>query len=364
MTPQRPHLVLIGGGHAHLLLLKNWQESAAKAAIGDVSVTLISTNFTSVYSGMVPGVLSGIYSPEECQVDLAKLARASAAEFVQGEVVGIDTESREVILHDSNRIAYDVLSIDVGARSQPGQSLHELLALERAPLQRPQEVVVIGGGAAGVELALSMATAGHHVSIYERANRLLPSMPSWASHIVLNRARELNLDVHLGVTDAAVEKNKSAIQIMATGPQAAIWLRATKLPLTRDGFIRVDGCLRVLGYSNIFAVGDCAEFVEKIPRSGVYAVREAPVLLENALCVLAQKPENIEPSVQLQLFRPQKRALYLLSLGGSEAMLAWGPFAVAGPKFFRRLLWRLKQRIDRRYVEGLKKSEALTSELF
>ncbi len=95
------------------------------------------------------------------------------------------------------------------------------------------------------------------------------------------------------------------------------------------------------GDDAVFATGDCAELIgQRLDKAGVYAVRQGPVLAENLRRRIRGEP--------LMAYRPQARALAILSTGDGRAVASWGDrFAVEG-----RWVWWWKDWIDRRFVEG------------
>ena len=117
------HLVLIGGGHAHIQVIKSLNKFKRPK---HVKVTLIDMQQSAVYSGMVPGCISGLYEFEEALIKLEPLAKWSGIQFIQGEVTDVDPDARVVILQDGSSLEYDVLSIDIGSRSNGVERLFSL----------------------------------------------------------------------------------------------------------------------------------------------------------------------------------------------------------------------------------------------
>ena len=175
MQPSHPvtrDLILIGGGHAHALVLRKWGMSP----LPGVRVTLITPEPTAPYTGMLPGHVAGHYSRDALDIDLMRLARFAGARVVLKSATGLDLNARQVIVPDRAPVAFDALSINIGIRSTlpdlPGFAEH---AIPAKPLglfadrwarfveavekgEVAARIAVIGCGVAGAELALSM----HH----------------------------------------------------------------------------------------------------------------------------------------------------------------------------------------------------------
>jgi selenide,water dikinase len=366
-TPIAQDLVLLGGGHAHVHVLKSF----GMRPLPGVRLTLISRDVETPYSGMLPGYVAGRYTLEECHIDLCRLARFAGARLIRDEAIGIDRGECRVLSRAHPPIRYDLLSIDIGSTPRPdlvpGAAEHAIAVkpidrfarrwealLERARQMRRLRLAVIGGGAGGVELALAahyrlgqVLASGLEVSLVTREG-LLPSHNARArrrfAHILAERGiavadrspvvrvmpgllicegdREIVFDEALWVTEAG----------------AAPWLSATGLPLDKGGFIAVDASLRAIGDNKIFAAGDVAAMVgHPRDKAGVYAVRQGKPLAANLRGALAG--EKLGPAV------PQRRALALIGTGDGRAVASRGPFTAYGAP-----LWILKDWIDRRWM--------------
>ncbi|MEM9709701.1 MAG: selenide, water dikinase SelD [Pseudomonadota bacterium] len=363
-TPLTRDLVLIGGGHAHALVLRQ----LGMRPVAGLAVTVINPGPTAPYTGMLPGHIAGHYPREALEIDLYRLARFAQGRLLVDRAVAIDRDAKTVDLASGRTIAYDIASLDIGVTSDlpalPGFSEHGVAAKPLGPLAArwrdflaeggADRAAVIGGGVAGVELAFAMAhrlrqtRADARVTLLERATAMSALKPATARRL---RARLEPGGVDL-LEDVAVESIageevllnghapiRSAFTVSAAGARPFPWLAETGLDLS-GGYAAVDQYFRTSDPA-IFAVGDCAHFApDPRPKAGVYAVRAAPVLYQNLVAAVAGGPKRS--------FRPQRDYLKLISLGRKDAIGERSGLAVSGP-----WVWRWKDRIDRAFMEKL-----------
>ncbi len=372
-------LILAGGGHAHLHVLK---ALAARRWPG-VEVLLVTPYLRQIYSGMVPGWMAGHYALEQCVAPLEPLARAAGARVVQDMVTGIDAARRFVQTVASGDISYDVLSLDIGAQVDdsclaatgatllPIRPLEEFVVgwnrqVELARQRGKVRLAVVGGGAAGVELALAARycltreVGGESVQVSLVAGSGL--MPGHGPRIVQRVRQALRehqvveiLGCAAGSSEGLLLDNGATVAvdtvIAATGVRPAAWLAGSGLELASDGFVAVADGQQSVSHPEVFAGGDVASRIDTPhAKSGVYAVRAGPVLtvnLERALAGQAPLP-----------YRPQQRTLYLLATGPREAIMSWNGLSASG-----RWVWRWKDWIDRRFMSQYHDREITMSEL-
>lgn len=375
-VPIVSELLLIGGGHSHALVLRNF----AMRPLPGVRLTLVNPGPTAPYSGMLPGHVAGHYARETLDIDLVQLARAAGARLVVDTVSGLDPTARIARTEAGRVLPYDIASVDVGITARmpdlPGFSEHGLPA---KPLGRfadrwaqvcagrgPLSIAILGGGVAGAELAMAAAhrMAGLerdvHIALIDRGRilgsvtpgarrRLIDGLTRWRIELVEKaHVREVTADaVHL--EDG--RRIASDLTIGAAGAMPHPWLAETGLE-TEGGYLRVDRFLRTSDPA-VYAVGDCAHFsADPRPKAGVYAVRAAPVLAHNLRADLtgsARKP-----------FAPQRDFLKLVTLGDKRAIaersgLALGGWGGAGP-----WIWRWKDRIDQRFMDRFRDLPEMT----
>jgi selenide, water dikinase len=363
------HLVLVGGGHSHLFVL----EAFAGAPMPDVEITLINRTLHAPYSGMLPGLIAGLYTFDECHIHLERLTQRGKIRFIHGSVAQVDLKQKNISLDDGTRLNYDILSINTGSTpplvDTPG-ALGQVLPIkpieqflagwkrlqeQAAANERALRISVVGAGAGGVELTLAMQYALRHLArpphfeIVCDSAEILPTHNAYVRRTFQRILQQRNVTVRPNIHVASVENNRlidehgagsaSDCIIWVTGATAAEWRQ--KCPeLTRDerGFISVNEYLQSMAQPDVFAAGDVATQIDQArPRSGVYAVRQGPPLARNLRHALREEP--------LQPFVPQRRALALISSGDPYAVASWGELGFAG-----RWVWRWKDHIDRKFI--------------
>jgi selenide,water dikinase len=355
--PPAQQLLLAGGGHTHALVLLRWLMHGDRPP---GAITLVNRASTALYSGMLPGLVAGLYPREACSIDLRRLCSAVDVTLVIAEITGLSLENRHLLLADRPPLHWDWLSLDLGSTTRHLGSC----AIGVKPLepflhwldQRPdssQPLRIRGGGAAAVELALALRgrNPGQAVELLLRGDAL---------HLHPPQALPLGerLLHEAGVTIRRRVPDDQPAELACTGSRAPAWLAEAGLPCDADGRVRTRASLQVESEPRVFVVGDCGVLsAAPRPPSGVWAVRAAPTLAANLGRCLARG----EPPERLRAWQPQRRALQLLadlSRGGKPAAIAlWGPLAL-GPS---NLLWAWKQHIDRRFMARFQQAAAMGS---
>ncbi|HEX6736025.1 MAG TPA: FAD-dependent oxidoreductase [Azonexus sp.] len=359
-------LLLAGGGHAHLAVLR----ALARRPWPGVEVTLLSPWPRQLYSGMVPGWMAGHYRLEQCAAPLAPLARAAGARFVCAGLEALDADRRLVRTDGGETLAYDLLSLATGAgvdtaalaacggRLLPIRPLEAFVAgweklLMACRARRRASLAVVGGGAAGVELALAAR--------YRLANELGADavqvnliaggglLPDHGRRLAARAATTLaRAGVALFAVPAAGHPDGLQLAdgrllaadhvLAATGVRPPPWLAGSGLRLADDGFVVVEAGQQSVSHASVFAAGDIASRPDAPhAKSGVHAVRAGPVLAAN----LQRHLQGLAP----RPYRPQRRSLYLLATGPRQALASWDGLAAGGA-----WAWYWKDWIDRRFL--------------
>ena len=363
------HLVLVGGGHSHLSVLRAF---AMRPEPG-VRITVITREWHTPYSGMLPGLVAGTYGVDECHIDLSPLSRAAGARLIADEVVELRASERELLTDTGRRIHYDLLSINCGiVPDTSGLAAGRDLVVPVKPIGRflgrwremhealrvqtrdggIARLLVVGAGAGGVELALAARRAlrgmSVSVSIADGGAEIGPTLPARARVALLGEVAAAGIAVHTSarvtrVSPDAVETT-SGQRIAAdhvlwvTSGAAPDWLATSDLATDAQGFVSVDNALRSTSHDDVFAAGDAASMsATPRPKAGVFAVRQGPVLADNLRRALLAMP--------LRGYAPQRRFLALISLANRRAIGVRGDWWSVGG-----WLWRWKDWIDRRFV--------------
>jgi pyridine nucleotide-disulfide oxidoreductase family protein len=361
-------LILLGGGHAHVRVLTD----LADRPLDGWEVQLVTPFRRQIYSGMLPGWIAGHYPIESCAIALDTLAGRASVAFHETAGTALDADGSRLECADGVTRSFALLSVDTGPAPEldqlPGAAEHALPirpiegfvaawpALVDRILGRCHrfELVVLGAGAGGVELACAIAHRAARdgwshlrVALVGSDDLPLDGAPAAARRRALKLLRQRGIAWHGSSRATHIEANRMVREraapipfdacLLVTGAAAPGWPAASGIATDDGGFIRIGPTLQSVSHPNIFAAGDIASHAAAPPKSGVYAVRAGPVLSDNiraAATGAAPRP-----------WRPQRRALYLVSMGNHHAMAMWGRWSWSG-----RWVWYWKDRIDRGFI--------------
>lgn len=361
--------VLIGTGHAHLHALKR---AAAFRSRGFELVAVAPEPFW--YSGLATGMLGGMYRPEEDQIDVAALAARSGARFVLDRAVGVDLEARRVLLESGPPLDFAALSLNLGSvvpvervpglaeHAVPVKPIRNLWHLRRDLEERlasstprlPVRVLVVGAGPTGCEVAANIRRLAEHqggwaeITLISSGERILRDLPPEVSHPFQHWLAAQGVGV---VTHCRIERVEPG-QVVTPGGRrlpfdvlvAAIGLAPPPLvgqlglPTDPSGALRVDGHLRSIADPAVHGGGDCVTLEGfDLPRLGVHAVYQAPVLYHNLLATLEGRPPR--------RYQPWRPHLWIMNLGDGTGLAIWGKWHWRGKMAF----W-FKDWLDRRFL--------------
>jgi selenide,water dikinase len=391
-------LVLIGGGHSHAIAMRMF----GIKPIPGIRLTLITDASDTPYSGMLPGHIAGFYTREECHIDLRRLANFAQAKLYIDKAIGLDLKNNKIFCANRPPVSFDILSIDIGSTpatiSVPGAADYAIPAKPVAKLlenwqkfctdvklrlytseNQKIRLSIVGAGAGGVELALSMQAHLHkilhteilhagilpndtdnlEIHLFGREPELMPKSNLAARRLLQTILTQRGIKLHLGETVCQVEPHQvrceSGLTIESdaifwvTQASAPSWLHQAGLATDEDGFVKVNNYLQSISHPQVFAAGDIASMVNyPRPKAGVFAVRQGKPLFNNLQRIVLGK--------SLQIYKPQKEYLSLIGTGdgrafcaerSSKAIAVRGRFTSPPSK----LLWHWKDWIDRRFME-------------
>ena len=389
-VPIRKEIVLLGGGHAHLAVLKQF----GMRPLPGVRLTLVSPYYEAPYSGMLPGHIAGHYTFAESHVSLLPLCQFADAQFYPDAAVSLDLENRKIHCRQRPPVAFDILSIDTGSTPSicrtPGAAeyavpikpvelfLQRWAAIEKELKSRPNRLarfIIVGAGAGGAELTLSLqhrlkksfpkgqATEERfHFSLFAASSTILPTYASQARECYqrILAARKVAVYTDCRITEVFAdrihtsqnERHEYDYLLWATEASAPNWPKTAGLDVDEHGFIAVNNCLQSTSHPFVFAGGDVASMrLHPRPKSGVFAVRQGPPLARNirAAALGEWKESKSDPNAKRAIpfvpYTPQKRFLSLISTGNRFAIASRGRWSVKG-----KWIWKWKDWIDRRWM--------------
>lgn len=309
-------VVIVGGGAGGL-------ELACKLGrkLGPQKVTLVDAKMVHIWKPSLHEVAAGTLDIHQEGLSYPMLAHNNGFNFVLGAMHGLDAQAKTVelapVLDDSGdevlparKLGYDRLVIAVGSQSNyfgvqgaqahtisldgPQQAesfrlkmLKQLAMLDLRKKAEPQarlNIVIIGAGATGVELAAELREASHvhsrygfsrihpiedvAITILEGAPSILPVLPTAVSDAalrllvkrgisVVNNCKVVDISAKQIVDDKGVVY-PADLCVWAAGIKAPAWLAQLGLPVNRNNQLEVQGDLQVSGQADVFALGDCA----------------------------------------------------------------------------------------------------------
>ena len=362
---RRPKIVLAGGGHAHLHTLRRVPDLARRG----FDVTLVNPSPHLYYSGMATGVVSGVYAPEEDRIDVRRLVERGGS-FVEGRIRRVRAEDRTLVLEDGRTVPYDAASFCLGSTTalreaaryddvlpvKPVENAAEINRLLRDwSGEGPMKLLVVGGGAAGCEVAanalalLERLGKRGEVTVAEGGSTLLEASPERARRSIgaylERRGARVLMETEIVSFDPGRARTSDGrslaydLAVLAVGIDANGGVfRDSGLPVGPCGGLWVDRALRSVADARLFGGGDAVSFRGVgLPKLGVFAIRQGPVLCHNLQAVLRGEP--------LKEYVPQKRFLYVLNLGDGTGLAVYDRLVWRG-----RLAWRLKSRVDRGFM--------------
>ncbi len=354
-------LVLIGGGHSHLSVLKSF----TMTNIEGLRITLISDVYETPYSGMLPGYIENDYSLDDIKIDLYKICYHGNFRYFDSKVNNIDGNKKLIYFKNRPPLSFDYLSINIGISNDTKKIKNaDKFALRLKPISKinyneiinnleGKKVGVIGSGPAGVEISLALKKRYKNIDIllFTGERGLLGNYSNSSKNSILKRLNEAKIKVIFKDNVSEISKNKVITKssksylidkaILATNGVPPKWLKKTNLTLSQEGFIQTNNKLQT-NFNYIFAAGDVIKFSNKnLEKSGVYAVKTGLALTINIRNLILNKP--------LINYRPQKYYLSIIGLSNGTALAHKFNLHLTS-----RIFLSLKKYIDLKFVNKFK----------
>lgn len=360
-------LLLVGGGHAHMVTLANLNQFVQRGH----SVTVVGPSAYHYYSGMGPGMLGKMYRPEEIRFATRHVVESRGGVFHAGNAVRLEPEKREVELESGERLGYDVVSFNAGSYvpkppvAAVNQNLFAVKPIEKLleaqarvlalTAEGPASIAVVGGGPAAVEIAGNLWRLGRlhgkdglRIRIFS-GEALMARFPEKVRRKIRRSLDRRQIQVlenafvqEAGAGRIVLQSGRTfevELIFLATGVRPSPIFSASGLPVGPDGGLRVNGYLQCIEHPEIFGGGDCIYFEEQpLDKVGVYAVRQNPVLFHNLMAALEGNA--------LQKFNPGGDYLLIFNLGDGTGVLHKGWLTLGG----RAAFW-VKNAIDVRFMK-------------
>ena len=400
-------LVLVGGGHSHAIAMLNF----LKQPLINTQIILVTDVLYAPYSGMLPGHIAGVYNFQECHIDLVKLATAAKIDILVAKVVKLDVDNRQIICDNSQVIAYDILSINIGSNPQVSTILGaesygtpvkpipaflkawEQLIQQWEDCQNKQEsltITIVGGGAGGVELALNMQQRLAYIywqhwkllqstksldikqfrleqvldelgnrlkiNLIHRQLDLLPQYNNWVKKYLYDLLSDRSIQLSLGesvqeiISQDSGSYNLHCASGLNISSDRVFWVTNAAAP----AWLKTSGL--ATNESGFIAVNN---YLQSISHPQIFAVGDIASMVNYKLpkagvfavrqgLPLAENLRLFSQDQILKPYHPQARYLSLIGTGDRKALAVYGKFGIAGVA--GGLLWKWKDGIDRTFM--------------
>ena len=367
------HLLLAGAGHAHMVTLANLRVFIQKG----YKVTVIGPAPYHYYSGMGPGMLGKIYTPDDIRFFTQHVVKKQGGTFILGKAVRADPKEKKLILESGETVPYDILSFNVGSyvpensmmsiasdvfTVKPIEKLIDAQAriLELAS-RRKITIGIVGGGPSAAEIAgnawrLTRDYGKNKPGIRIFAGKnFMSRFPDDVRKMISRSLKRRGIEILESGYVENIKTNKIILEsgenydtdviFLAVGVKPSPIFKESDLPTGPDGGLLVNQYLQCTEYPEIFGGGDCIYFKNQpLDKVGVYAVRENQVLYQNLMASLEGRA--------LQPFDPGGDYLLIFNMGDGTGVLRKKWLTFDG-----RLAFKVKDYIDRRFMNKFQKME-------
>lgn len=354
-------LILAGAGHGHIQILAKLKQ----LELADLKILVITNFDRQFYSGMLPGYINGSFSLEEVSFHVEEYCDNPNIELVIDVITKIDKDNRTVYtLH--NKYTYDFLSMNLGSASlelfgSPTDTINYVKPIYGFKTLKDlgseiKKLLIVGGGASGIELALAYNSKYPHLKIElvdQNEDILLHfniRTRKIARKILKNRGIKLSLNTSirkLKTDKAYFDKGTIAFDkvLVSTGVKG-VDINFAGFSVDKSNFVKVDS--KLFAAENVLAMGDMVHLKDfpNTPKAGVFAIRMTPILVNNVFALIFNSG-NKDKTEKYQRYIPQNKYLQIINTSDQKAILSFGKFAM-----YNKLALKIKNRIDRDYMKG------------
>lgn len=367
-------LVLVGGGHAHMVTLANLYQFVEKGH----NVTVIGPSPYHYYSGMGPGMLGKAYTPEDIRFATQSVVEKQGGSFVLGKAVRVGPDERIVQLESGETVSYDALSFNVGSyvprstvKDDDYKDIYSVKPIEKLieaqarilelGSQKKITIGIVGGGPSSAEIAgnawrltrdfgkikpvIRIFAGGTFMSHFPKNIRKMVAKSLTKRGIEIlegSYVKELQTGM---ITIESGQRYQTDIIFLALGVKPSPIFIKSGLPTGPDGGLLVNRYLQSPKYPEIFGGGDCIYFEDQpLDKVGVYAVRQNPILYHNLMA--SMEKTDFKP------FYPGGDYLLVFNLGDGTGVLRKKWLLFDG-----RLAFVIKDYIDRKFMKKFQSIE-------
>ncbi|MDY6065168.1 MAG: FAD-dependent oxidoreductase [Finegoldia sp.] len=348
-------LILAGAGHGHIQILAKLQ----KMDLDDLKVIVITNFDRQFYSGMLPGYINGSYSLEQVSFKVEDYCNNPNIDLVYDEIIEINRDE-SLVRTKSGAYPFDYLSLNLGSKSievfgEERENLHYVKPIYEFKELKDlgdgaDRLLLVGGGAAGVELALAYAAKypDLEIIIVDKNNEILLRFNKRTRKLAKNILADRNIKVMHKIAIEKIDGRTAYYQggkidfdqaLISTGI-TGVDVNYTGLEVDENNFLKVDS--KLFAYENILSLGDMVYLKDfpHTPKAGVFAIRMTPILVNN-LFHLVFGIGNLKSYV------PQAKYLQIINTSDEKAILSWGRLAM-----HNKLALKIKNKIDTDYMSG------------
>tara|TARA_B100001769_G_C22066675_1_gene573941 strand:- start:42 stop:1367 length:1326 start_codon:yes stop_codon:yes gene_type:complete len=353
-------IVIVGGGAGGLELATKLGDTLGKRK--KASITLIDAKKTHIWKPLLHEIAAGSLNPDKDELDYLAQGHWHNFTFRLGKMNGLNRLKKQITLESfvdddgveiipERTFEYDTLIISVGSTindfgvkgaeentialdtQDQAERFHKKLhnSIIKAQTQSLDntnilEIVIVGAGATGVELAAELHKSAREMTVYgldninpdkdikisliEASERLLPALPERMSRSVELELKKLQVSLYLN--EKVVEVSKKGVRTASgrnISSQLVVWAAGIKAPSflkNIDGLktnhinqLEVLSTLQTTVDKNIFAFGDCAACpvhpgsLELVPPRAQSAHQQASILFKSMKKVIVGKEDKL-----------------------------------------------------------------------